>query len=598
MTDIPLNQLTAWKGNVRKTQNRAGIEELAASIKTHGLLQSLVVRKDAKGYAVVAGNRRLAALKALAKAGVIPASHPVPCRVIGTEANTTELSLAENVMREAMHPADEFEAFRDLIDKGKPVADVAAAFGVTEAVVTRRLKLGRVSPVILNAYREEKLDLEQVMAFAITDDHAAQERVYQRLRPQQRDWRTIRAALTENDVPATDKRVKYVTLKAYEKAGGTLKRDLFSDDAGSIFLLDTGLLESLVTAKLDRAAAAVRKEGWKWVESRTDFDYSDRAGFHRLYPEKSPLPAKLEQKRERLQAEYDKLEAAWQDSDDAEYPDRLNELSDELDAIEDTRTDVYLPEQLTVAGAVVSIGSSGKAEIDRGLVRAEDMPKKTGKAKAPNAADGAGDDATPGISAALIESLTAHRSAAISACLKDSPALALAAVVYTLALGIFGHRGSTTALTLTASPQSLHRVEGSTAFKALESARESWGSTLPADPEALWQWCLTQEATVLLDLLAFCAACSINAVQMKTDNSRGDRLVHAGQLARALKLDMTAWFTPNAENYYTRISKPHIIAALQEADVTMPAADMKKEQLARYAEQLLTPKAWLPAFLR
>ena len=79
---IPLNKLTAWDGNVRKTDADAGIDELAASIASHGLLQSLVVTKGKRGkYAVIAGRRRYLALKALAKAGTIEADMPVPCCV-------------------------------------------------------------------------------------------------------------------------------------------------------------------------------------------------------------------------------------------------------------------------------------------------------------------------------------------------------------------------------------------------------------------------------------------------------------------------------------------------------------------------------------
>ena len=61
-TDIPLNKLIAWDGNVRKTDADSGLEELAASIAAHGLLQSLVVRKHGRGkFAVIAGRRRLLA---------------------------------------------------------------------------------------------------------------------------------------------------------------------------------------------------------------------------------------------------------------------------------------------------------------------------------------------------------------------------------------------------------------------------------------------------------------------------------------------------------------------------------------------------------
>jgi ParB family transcriptional regulator, chromosome partitioning protein len=104
ITNIPLNKLTAWEGNVRKTQNKAGIDELAASIRAHGLQQNLVVRKDGKTFAVLAGGRRLKALQRLAKAGDIESTYEVPCRI--TEAaDAAEISLAENVMREDMHPA-------------------------------------------------------------------------------------------------------------------------------------------------------------------------------------------------------------------------------------------------------------------------------------------------------------------------------------------------------------------------------------------------------------------------------------------------------------------------------------------------------------
>ena len=128
-TTIALNKLLAWDGNVRRTEPGKAIDELAASIAAQGLLQSLVVRKDKHGkYAVIAGRRRLFALKALAEAGTIKADTDIPCHVLDDEADATEISLAENVQREPMHPADEFDAFMALIESGMPPADVAARF--------------------------------------------------------------------------------------------------------------------------------------------------------------------------------------------------------------------------------------------------------------------------------------------------------------------------------------------------------------------------------------------------------------------------------------------------------------------------------------
>lgn len=602
--NIPLNQLTAWKGNVRKTQNKGFLDELAASIKAHGLQQNLIVAKDGKKFAVIAGGQRLKALQQLAKTGDIEAAHPVPCKVTAGESDATELSLTENVVRENMHPADQFEAFCKLIDKGAPVADVAARFGISETVVTQRLKLARISPVILKAYRAEELNLEQVMAFTISDDHEAQENVLDNLREHDRDPRTIRDALTENDIAATDKRVKYVTFKAYEKAGGTTRRDLFSDDPNHIFILDTELLDKLLTEKLERAAKPVRAEGWKWVEINPDFGYEQKSKFQRRYAELAPLPPEQQATLLKLQQEYDVLYEAWSDnSDDEEQPERLEVLEELIETFND-REEVWTPETLAIGGAVVSIDYDGKTSIDRGLVRPEDAPKQATKAKTSNPDDAgqAGEDHSPAFSAALIESLTAHKSAALSAELLQRPDISLAAVVHTFASRVLLNAGSTdTSLVITAAPQSLKRVEGSKAFAQLEAARETWGNQIPGTPDGLWTWCLEQHQTVLLDLLAFCTATTINAVQMKPDRESNLRLDHADTLASSLNLDMKTWFTPTAENYFSRISKPQILEALREAKGTEPAPaweKLKKSELAALAEREIEGKNWLPEPLR
>jgi ParB-like nuclease domain len=94
---IPLNKLAAWDGNVRRTGATDGIDELAASIAAHGLLQAPVVRKEKRGrFSVIAGRRRLLALNLLAPEGTIPADYTVPCQLANGDADASEISLAEN----------------------------------------------------------------------------------------------------------------------------------------------------------------------------------------------------------------------------------------------------------------------------------------------------------------------------------------------------------------------------------------------------------------------------------------------------------------------------------------------------------------------
>jgi ParB family chromosome partitioning protein len=132
---IPLNKLVPSTANVRKTGASTGIEELAASIKAHGLLQNLHVQPASGGkYEVVAGGRRLAALKRLAKQKAIAKNFEVPCQVTSDE-NGAEISLAENIIRLPMHPADQYEAFKQLADQGKGPQEIAAWFGCSAATV-------------------------------------------------------------------------------------------------------------------------------------------------------------------------------------------------------------------------------------------------------------------------------------------------------------------------------------------------------------------------------------------------------------------------------------------------------------------------------
>lgn len=145
---VPLSRLVSRPTgrNVRKTP-RMSIPELAASIQRVGLLQNLIVTATADGehYEVVAGGRRLAALKLLAKKHRISKEWEVPCLLVA-DGTARTASLTENVQREAMHPADQFEAFAALAAEGRPIEDIAADFSVTPLVVQRRLKLANVSP--------------------------------------------------------------------------------------------------------------------------------------------------------------------------------------------------------------------------------------------------------------------------------------------------------------------------------------------------------------------------------------------------------------------------------------------------------------------
>ncbi len=123
---------------------------------------------------------------------------------------------------------------------------------------------------------------------------------------------------------------------------------------------------------------------------------------------------------------------------------------------------------------------------------------------------------------------------------------------------------------------------------------------MPANPEDLFDWLLGCSRDELLALLALVAATSVDAVQRKTDSAHFLRISHGDVLARALQLDMARWFTPTAENYFARVNRAQILAAIDEAKGDhAPALDkLKKTELASRAEQMLAGTSWLPEPLR
>ena len=277
--------------------------------------------------------------------------------------------MPENVVRLDMHPADQFEAFAQLHQDGAGlgIEDIAARFGVSAHTVRQRLRLAVVSPVLVQAYRDGALTLDHMAAFAVTEDQAVQERVYGGLQDWQRHPDAIRRLLTNGLVPATDRRVTFAGLEAYQAAGGRVQRDLFSEDGGG-WIADPVLLERLVAERMEREAERVRAEGWRWVAIGPDA----QAGAwrcRRVWPRKVALTPEDEQRRAELAGRYDELAAEHNGNGD-DLPD---EVAAELDAIEaelaalEAREDVWTPADVAVAGVVLTLAGDGSLRVERGL---------------------------------------------------------------------------------------------------------------------------------------------------------------------------------------------------------------------------------------
>ncbi|HEK3745024.1 TPA: ParB N-terminal domain-containing protein [Pseudomonas aeruginosa] len=619
---VPLSQLLQRrsKRNVRTTP-RQSIPELAASIARVGLLQNLIVILSADGeqYEVVAGDRRLTALKLLAKKKRIAADYEVPCLLVA-DASARTVSLAENVQREAMHPADQFAAFAALVKEGRPIEDIAADFGVSPLVVQRRLKLANVSPRLMTDYRASGVTLEQLMALTITDDHAAQEAAFYGAPEWQRSASALRDRLTEREITATHPLVRFVGLDAYEAAGGGIRRDLFAEGDAGTYLTDAALLETLVRGKLDAQAEDVRAEGWAWVEAVPHMSHADRQAFQSAPRQRREPTAREARRIASLQTRLDKIDAELEDAYDAEDEDktealepRREQVAGELQAMEDALQG-YAPDVRAVAGAVVTLDREGEAVIHRGLLReAEAKALRTleklrqGFSAGDSANDEEGDDTdeapkTASLSDRLAQRLSAHRTAALQIEVARHPHVALAALVHGMVQAVLqgSHYGHDLPLGVTLKVQD--RLEGmapdmpeSPAAVALRTLQEVAGEALPEDGAELFAALQAKSQDELVRLLAVCVASTVDVV-----TPRASQHQPGAELAQAVGLDMAAWWKPTAVGYFKHVSKAVILEAVTEyapAHVTR-LAKLKKGDIASEAERLADGTGWMPAVFK
>lgn len=622
--DIPLDKLKKSPKNARKTPHtEAAIAALAASIATKGMLQKPVVEPEydgegeATGYFLVTiGEGRRLAQRLRAKRKQIKKTHPVSC-VLDLTNDPHEISLDENVTRSAMHPADQYEAFVEMAERrGMGAEEIGARFGVSAHVVRQRLRLGAVSPKLMALYREDQLTLDQLMAFAVSEDHDRQEQVYDQY-PYNREPGAIRRLMMLDKVSASDRRARFVGLEAYTEAGGDVLRDLFTEDRGG-WISDVALLDRLAGEKADALAADIAKaEGWKWSEGH--IDYPSGHGLARVYPHAVQRSDAEVAAMAALSSEYDALVEAWAEVEDlpADIADRFAEIEAALAAYGEAYA--YDPSDLAHAGVFVVVSHDGTSRIERGLVRPEDVApapepyadeargEGTGGASGADPAPAEEPDEPEGLTALpdrMVADLTAHRTAALRDRIAENPDVAFLAALHALAMRCFysGYVG-VTCLDLRMGCADLSRdaedIAASLAETRTSDRHALWARQVPEDARELWAFVVGLDGDSRQSLFAHCVGLSVNAV--RGAERRPGAWAHADTLALALDLDMTAYWAPTARSYLGRVTKAHIRAAVEEGvgeEAAERIADLKKGPMVEEAERLLNGSGWLPAPLR
>lgn len=613
LIEVPLNKLVASDCNVRRTGAADGIEELAASILTHGLLQPLLVAaRDDGRYAVIAGSRRLMALKLLSKRKALSRGFTVPVMV--REAGEEE-SLAENVVRMPLHPADQFEAFRRLELVGLGSAEIAARFGVSLRIVRQRLALGAVSPHLMQAYREGELSLAQLEAFTVTDDPVRQDETFRSLGSFREPWR-IKAALTQADISGRDRRVQFIGLDVYEIAGGGVLRDLFST-TDEVWLTDVALLDRLCLGKLGEIADQVRQEGWLWSEAALEFPHGH--GCRRVYPHAVDQDAEAVAQRLAANTALEELYRQHpHDEVGEEVAAEMARLDGEITRLSE-QAYAYDPAVIARAGVFVILGHDGQARIERGFVRPQDevtepheesgekaLQAGTSESVSAEVPAAESESGSVGLSDRLIADLSAQRTVALRDALARQPDIALLALAHSLILqGFYGLRhDAPSCLSIRIdSPALAHHAEGiddGPAARAIAERQEEWAKLMPHEADGLWDWLAALDRDSRDALLAHVVAQSVNALVLPHER-RAQAIRDADRLAQASSLAMRDYWSPTVPAYLGRVTKAAIMQAVSKGvsnEASQRLASLTKIEMAKEAERLLVETDWLPAALR
>ena len=586
---FPLAKLTLSAMNPRQEVPQAEVEELAESIWTAGLIQSIAGLVDTEGNAeIVAGGRRLRALKFLAeKHSDLASIRPElanPLVMLAPDATTARAwASLENVARRDLQPAEEIRAYGKMAEAGSVPSIIARAFAVTEKHVYRRLALANLPAPILDALAANEISLSMAAAFTISNDEAHALEVLDQCRGKSWSDYQLKNALRPESVKGSDRRAAFVGVEAYKDAGGTIGGDLFAEET---YLDDAALLDRLFSEKLDSAVAFFAAQGWKWAEARADvtnfgWHERDQAKIEQLHR----IPGDLtEAQTER----YDELaELANGDVLDEEGQAELGTLKALIDGD-------FSNEQKAVSGVVVYVDRAGAICTALGLVRPEDKAQARAAGiirGGRNDDEEAEDKPKSPISNALADDLARVVTGARQHAALRDPDLLLALLAYQLT-GKMGYRHAFGIRTETVSNTPTTEAEGYTLDARLTSTgdrpADPWGSDLAKGFRAFRK---KGSEHVMAELTRHLAALLTG----------GDDKMK-GLIDKEVKASTREVWTPTAANLWNRVPGTYrqqvwrdLLDLKEDHPTATTFAKMKKAEQADRLEKLFTDPAYREA---
>lgn len=628
-TTIAHAKLRLSESNVRKANGDAGLEALAASIAEHGLLQPLIVSPSAGKktlYDVHAGGRRWRAIGLLIERGVLSKDYAIDVRLCENEdAAAREISLAENLIREAMTPADEARAYRDIVDSGADAEAVARRFGVTVRHVQGRLRLADLADPIFAALAAGDITLDVAMAYGSTGDRERQAAAWERLSTswQADNPQAIRRAIAEECLSADHPIARFLGEAEYVACGGRIERDLFAAE-GEGRWLDGDLAMDLAAKKLAHEAEVAElgsKLAWVKPTLATHVTYDETKDLHAYWPRRAEPSAEAQARMDEISdrmTEIAEILDAPDDGDDVEALEaEYNSLDTEHDRLADT--ELLIPEEdKPNVGTFLVLGKDGQPRLLETYYTSAKPTRRPSASGEP--ADGAeieGEEPAPSASLprSLEEQMAKDRRDVLALHIAHDPALALDLAIFSLARDHAGHfgysdTGCTIRITDRNEPSGLTGIPASLAVTELEQQRASLPNDWASEEDSFASFLAFRSLDdgVKAGWLAYAVSQSLKA----SLGSGTHASTFQSRLGAEIGIDMAQHWRPGAENFFDRIKKAQILSILGQFDpeIALRYAAAKKSELATAAARLcsgdtiIEPEikakalAWVPDVMR
>lgn len=628
-TTLTHAKLRLSESNVRKANGDAGLEALAASIAEHGLLQPLIVSPSAGKktlYDVHAGGRRWRAIGLLIERGVLPKDYAIDVRLCENEdAAAREISLAENLIREAMTPADEARAYRNIVDGGADGEAVARRFGVTVRHVQGRLRLADLAEPIFAALAAGEITLDVAQAYGSTGDRERQAAAWERLSTswQADNPQAIRRAIAEESLSADHPIARFLGEAEYVACGGRIERDLFAAD-GEGRWLDGDLAMDLAAKKLAHEAEVAElgsKLAWVKPTLATHVTYDETKDLHAYWPRRAEPSAealaRMDEISDRM-TEISEILDAPDDGDDVEALEaEYNTLDAEHDRLSDT--DLLIPnEDKPNVGTFLVLGKDGQPRLLETYYTATKPARRpSASGDAPSDIETEGEEPAPsaGLPRSLEEQMAKDRRDVLALHIAHDPALALDLAIFSLARDHAGHfgysdTGCTIHITDRNEPSGLTGIPASSAVTELEQQRASLPNDWASEEDSFASFLAFRSLDdgEKAGWLAYAVSQSLKASLASGTHAS----TFQSRLGSEIGIDMARHWRPGAENFFDRIKKAQILSILGQFDpeIALRYAAAKKSELATAAARLcsgdtiIEPEikakalAWVPDAMR